>query len=94
MRSLRYHTFMYLVVLLFSFPDDKRIKLEPLSVKGIFVGYSETSKAYRIYIPTQRKKVVSRDVKFDEDAWSSTSKEPPTKVEEGEKLFFKMFICK
>jgi transposase InsO family protein len=32
-------------------PKDKRNKLEPSGKKGIFVGYSESSKAYRIYIP-------------------------------------------
>jgi hypothetical protein len=31
-------------------PKDKRNKLEPSGKKGIFVGYSESSKAYRIYI--------------------------------------------
>jgi hypothetical protein len=31
-------------------PKDKRNKLEPLGKKGIFVGYSDSSKAYRIYI--------------------------------------------
>ena len=35
-------------------PKEKRSKLEPSGKKGIFVGYSETSKAYRIYIPGQR----------------------------------------
>jgi hypothetical protein len=48
-------------------PSEKRTKLEPTSKKGIFVGYNETSKAYRIYIPTQQKLVVRRDVKFKED---------------------------
>jgi hypothetical protein len=32
-------------------PKDKRNKLEPSGKKGIFVGYSDSSKAYRIYIP-------------------------------------------
>jgi hypothetical protein len=32
-------------------PKDKRKKLEPSGKKGIFVGCSESSKAYRIYIP-------------------------------------------
>ena len=32
-------------------PKEKRTKLEPFGRKGIFVGYSETSKAFRIYIP-------------------------------------------
>ena len=35
-------------------PKEKRSKLEPSGKKGVFVGYSETSKAYRIYIPGQR----------------------------------------
>jgi transposase InsO family protein len=32
-------------------PKEKRTKLEPSGKKGTFVGYSETSKAYKIYIP-------------------------------------------
>jgi hypothetical protein len=35
-------------------PQEKRTKLEPSRKKGTFVGYSETLKAYRIYIPGQR----------------------------------------
>jgi hypothetical protein len=34
-------------------PKEKRTKLEPSGKKGTFVGYSETSKAYKIYIPEQ-----------------------------------------
>eukprot|EP00253_Pinus_taeda_P029250 PITA_29250 len=48
-------------------PKEKRTKLESTAEKGIFVGYSETSKAFQIYIPAQRKVVVRRDVKFEED---------------------------
>jgi hypothetical protein len=33
---------------------EKRTKLEPSRKKGTFVGHSETSKAYRIYILGQR----------------------------------------
>jgi hypothetical protein len=36
-------------------PKEKRSKLEPSGIKGTFVGYSESSKAYRIYIPGQRQ---------------------------------------
>jgi hypothetical protein len=32
-------------------PNDKRNKLEPSGKKGIFVGYNDSSKSYRIYIP-------------------------------------------
>jgi hypothetical protein len=43
-------------------PEDKRKKLEPSGKKDIFVGYSESSKAYIIYIPEQHKIEISRDV--------------------------------
>ena len=48
-------------------PKEKRTKLEPTTEKGIFVGYSETSKAFRVYIPSSRKVVIRRDVRFEED---------------------------
>jgi hypothetical protein len=32
-------------------PKEKISKLEPSGMKGTFVGYNETSKAYQIYIP-------------------------------------------
>jgi hypothetical protein len=38
----------------FHVPKEKRTKLDPSGRKGTFVGYSESSKAYRIYIPGQR----------------------------------------
>jgi len=47
--------------------EEKRKKLELTLEKGIFMGYNETSKAYRVYIPTHRKIVIRRDVKFEED---------------------------
>jgi hypothetical protein len=54
---------------------EKRTKLEPSSRKGLFVGYNETSKAYKVYILEQRKTVVSGDVNFEKDA-SRKSHEP------------------
>ena len=48
-------------------PKDKRTKLEPSGKKGTFVGYNESSKAYRIYIPGSSQIEVSRDVSFEED---------------------------
>ena len=49
-------------------PKEKRTKLDPSGKKGIFVGYSESSKAYRIYFPGFKKIDISRDVTFDEDS--------------------------
>ena len=48
-------------------PSEKRTKLEPTTERGIFVGYDETSKAFRIYLPAMRKVVVRREVRFEEE---------------------------
>ena len=55
--------------------------MEPSGKKGIFVGYSETSKAYRIYIPGQRYIEVSRDVTFHEEVAFRHSREVPLDAE-------------
>jgi hypothetical protein len=67
-------------------PKEKRTKMEPFGKKGIFVGYNETSKAYRIYVPSQRHIKVSRDVTFHEEATFRRSSEPQfdTDMEEHE----------
>jgi hypothetical protein len=49
--------------------------LDPFRKNGIFVGYSDTSKAYRIYILDHRKVEISQDVTFDESATFSKSKQ-------------------
>jgi hypothetical protein len=59
----------------FHVPKEKRTKLDPSGRKGTFVGYSESSKAYRIYIPGQRQIEVSRDVIFEEEIAFRRSKE-------------------
>jgi hypothetical protein len=55
------------------FLEKKRLKLGPFRLKGILVGYSKSYKAYKVYVRPQWKIVVSRDVNFDEDAWSFES---------------------
>ncbi|KAL4348545.1 hypothetical protein GQ457_17G004780 [Hibiscus cannabinus] len=46
-------------------------KLDKKADAGIFVGYSSSSNAYRIYLPDQNKVIISRDVQFYEsDNWS------------------------
>ncbi|KAG7572452.1 Ribonuclease H-like superfamily [Arabidopsis suecica] len=45
---------------------EQRNKLDPKSVKGMFIGYSITQKGYKCYIPETKKVLVSRDVKFVE----------------------------
>jgi hypothetical protein len=49
-------------------PKEKRNKLEPSEKKGIFVGYCEVSKAFRIYIHGHHHIEISRDMTFDEEA--------------------------
>jgi hypothetical protein len=47
-------------------PKDKWKKLEPSGKTDIFVGYSKSSKSYKIYIPEQHKIEVSKDTNFNE----------------------------
>jgi hypothetical protein len=65
-------------------PKDKRNKLEPSGNKGIFVGYIDSSKAYRIYIPEQHKIEVNRDVTFNENMAFNKSIEETMEEEENE----------
>nr|KYP69746.1 Retrovirus-related Pol polyprotein from transposon TNT 1-94 [Cajanus cajan] len=41
-------------------------KLEPRSRKGLFMGYRHGVKGYRIWSPSEKKIILSRDVVFDE----------------------------
>ena len=43
-------------------PKEKRTKLDPSGKKGIFVGYFESLKDYRIYFPGFKKIDISRDM--------------------------------
>ena len=49
------------------------------------MGYSESSKAYKIYFPGYKKIDISRDVTFDEDtAYNKSRKRPAEELEEAE----------
>ncbi|KAI5406878.1 hypothetical protein KIW84_053229 [Lathyrus oleraceus] len=51
--------------------DHKRKKLDSKGEKCIFLGVSDASKAYKLYNPSTKKIVISRDVVFDEETtWS------------------------
>ena len=64
-------------------PKEKRTKLDPSGKKGIFVGYSESLKAYRIYFLGYKKIDISRDVTFDEDtAYNKSRKRPAEEPKE------------
>ncbi|RVW50135.1 Retrovirus-related Pol polyprotein from transposon RE1 [Vitis vinifera] len=69
----------------------KRDKLDKKAEPGVFIGYSNSSKAYRIFQPQNGKILVSRDVKFMEDRqwnWEESIKmqlPKPAEFEEAEK---------
>jgi hypothetical protein len=69
------HLWIFGCPMYIHFPKEKRTKIEPSGKKHTFVGYSETLKAYRIYIPGQRLIEISRDVTFDEEAAFRKSRE-------------------
>ncbi|KAI5339806.1 hypothetical protein L3X38_019078 [Prunus dulcis] len=50
------------------FPSALRHKLEENNHKCIFVGYGLCEKGYRVFDPSSRKIILSRDVIFDENA--------------------------
>ncbi|CAL8131459.1 unnamed protein product [Prunus armeniaca] len=54
-------------------PNELRQKLEPKSVKGVFVGYATCERGYIIFDPISKKLTLSRDVTFDEEgSWNWT----------------------
>ena len=50
-----------------------RNKLDDISEKCIFIGYSEEYKEYKLYKPITKKYIISRDVEFkEEEAWDGS----------------------
>ncbi|KAJ4702606.1 Retrovirus-related Pol polyprotein from transposon TNT 1-94 [Melia azedarach] len=43
-------------------------KLEPRAKKGVFVGYGDVVKGYRIWSPSEKRVILSRNVVFDENS--------------------------
>ena len=55
--------------------NELRNKLDKKGHKCIFVGYSEDTKAYKLYDHVARKVIISRDVQFVEnESWDGTVK--------------------
>ena len=58
-------------------PDAKRKKLDDKAEKCIFLGVSESSKAYKLFNPLTKKIVTSRDVVFEEEStWDWDGQQP------------------
>jgi hypothetical protein len=53
---------------------EKRTKLDHSRKRGVFVGYCELSKAFRIYILGYLQIEIRRYVIFDEDAYFNRSR--------------------
>ena len=65
-------------------PTEKISKLDPSGKKGLFVGYSEQSKAYQIYIPWYHQIELRKYVTFEEDTAFIKSKKDKEDEEEHE----------
>lgn len=52
-------------------PEEKRKKLDKKSVKGFVVGYHENCKGYRVYVPSMRDVILSRDILFKPEKLSA-----------------------
>jgi hypothetical protein len=68
-------------------PEELRKKIDDRSEKYIFIGYSEQSKAYKLYNHVTKKFLVSRYVKFMEDkSWdemeNNSSHNPSLELDE------------
>ena len=47
-------------------PKDERHKLDPKARKCVFLGYGVDTKGYRLYDPSCKRVLISRDVTFNE----------------------------
>ena len=61
-------------------PQVRRDKLDKKAEAGIFVGYINVRKGYRVFQPQTEKEIVSRDIKFIEtDKWNFKDAEKKSK---------------
>ena len=63
-------------------PKEKRSKWDPKAREGLFMGYEEVSKAYRIYDIEADQVVISRDVTFDESTFGFSPALPQEAVDD------------
>jgi len=57
----------------------------------MFLGYGSESKGYRLWSPTSKKVIQSRNVPFDESAMFSPGKEPNIDAGNQDKVEFEVF---
>lgn len=66
--------------------DPGKNKFEEITKTGIFVGYCEQAKAYRVWLPEERKLVVSRDIRVIEQNGNEYYNQTPNKMWEQEEI--------
>lgn len=66
--------------------DPRKKKFEDRTKTGIFIGYCERSKAYRVWLPAERKVVVSRDIRVIEHKEKEHEKQAPHEEREQEEV--------
>uniref|UniRef100_A0AAV1THK1 Retroviral polymerase SH3-like domain-containing protein n=1 Tax=Peronospora matthiolae TaxID=2874970 RepID=A0AAV1THK1_9STRA len=65
-------------------PREKRLKWDPKAREGMFMGYEEASKAYRVYDIESGKVVISCDITFDESTFDFSMDRPSDDDEDAE----------
>uniref|UniRef100_A0AAV1TT31 Polyprotein n=1 Tax=Peronospora matthiolae TaxID=2874970 RepID=A0AAV1TT31_9STRA len=65
-------------------PREKRLKWDPKACEGMFMGYEEASKAYRVYDIETDQVVISRDITFDESTFDFSMDRPSDDDEDAE----------
>uniref|UniRef100_A0AAV1U9X3 Integrase catalytic domain-containing protein n=1 Tax=Peronospora matthiolae TaxID=2874970 RepID=A0AAV1U9X3_9STRA len=65
-------------------PREKRLKWDPKAREGMFMGYEEASKAYRVYDIEADQVVISRDITFDESTFDFSMDRPSDDDEDAE----------
>uniref|UniRef100_A0AAV1T0M0 Retroviral polymerase SH3-like domain-containing protein n=1 Tax=Peronospora matthiolae TaxID=2874970 RepID=A0AAV1T0M0_9STRA len=63
-------------------PREKRFKWDPKAREGMFMGYEEASKAYRVYDIEADQVVISRDITFDESTLGFSPRLPQEIVDD------------
>eukprot|EP00253_Pinus_taeda_P010762 PITA_10762 len=70
----------------FHVTKDAWKKLELTSELGLLVGYTDTPHTYRVYLPTSRRIMVCRDLKFDEQKAMRVSLERELQLQDVKEL--------
>ncbi|KAH9745940.1 hypothetical protein KPL70_004260 [Citrus sinensis] len=78
------HVFGCLVYVMYN--AKERTKLDPKSMRCIFLGYVDGVKGYRLWDPTAHKIVINKDVIFVEDQLQRRNKDDSTVKEKSETI--------